>query len=100
MAEHREKTQDDLPVYLARPTSTNQRVRQKFGGMFCSVRDAFEGKTLDFDSLSVGQKRTPRASISIGTDVGSQDEPANKETETLQSPQFEKLSKTFVITPG
>lgn len=33
--------EDDLPVYLARPGTTDQVPRQKYGGMFCNV-EAFE----------------------------------------------------------
>ncbi|XP_006069460.3 dihydropyrimidinase-related protein 3 [Bubalus kerabau] len=56
--------EDDLPVYLARPGTTDQVPRQKYGGMFCNVEGAFESKTLDFDALSVGQRgaKTPRSS--------------------------------------
>lgn len=65
MAEHggnRDLSEDDLPVYLARPGTADQVPRQKYGGLFCSVQDAFASKTLDFDALSVGQRgsRTPR----------------------------------------
>ena len=54
--------EDELPVYLARPGSADQLPRQKHGGLFCSVEDAFDCKTIDFDALSVGQRgsRTPR----------------------------------------
>ncbi|KFO31980.1 Dihydropyrimidinase-related protein 3 [Fukomys damarensis] len=45
--------EDDLPVYLARPGTTDQVPRQKYGGMFCNVEGAFESKTLDFDALSL-----------------------------------------------
>lgn len=57
-----DKPEDDLPVYLARPGTADQVPRQKYGGLFCSVQDAFESKTIDFDALSVGQRgsRTPR----------------------------------------
>lgn len=59
----REPSEDDLPVYLARPGTADQVPRQKYGGLFCSVEDAFASKTLDFDALSVGQRgsRTPRS---------------------------------------
>uniref|UniRef100_A0A8C5EWE4 Dihydropyrimidinase-related protein 3 n=1 Tax=Gouania willdenowi TaxID=441366 RepID=A0A8C5EWE4_GOUWI len=61
--ETRAEPEEDLPVYLARPGTADQVPRQKYGGMFCSVHDAFERKTIDFDALSVGQKgsRTPRS---------------------------------------
>lgn len=60
--------EDDLPVYLARPGTTDQVPRQKYGGMFCNVEGAFESKTLDFDALSVGQRgaKTPRSSQGSG----------------------------------
>lgn len=65
--------EDDLPVYLARPGTTDQVPRQKYGGMFCNVEGAFESKTLDFDALSVGQRgaKTPRSSQGSGRGSGS-----------------------------
>lgn len=65
--------EDDLPVYLARPGTTDQVPRQKYGGMFCNVEGAFESKTLDFDALSVGQRgaKTPRSSQGSGRASGS-----------------------------
>lgn len=65
--------EDDLPVYLARPGTTDQVPRQKYGGMFCNVEGAFESKTLDFDALSVGQRgaKTPRSSQGSGRGAGS-----------------------------
>lgn len=55
--------EDDLPVYLARPGTTAQTPRQKYGGMFAAVEGAYENKTIDFDAYSVGKKgsRTPRS---------------------------------------
>ncbi|KAK7925810.1 hypothetical protein WMY93_008120 [Mugilogobius chulae] len=47
-------------VYLARPGTADQIPRQKYGGLFSSVQDAFDGKSIDFDALSVGQS-TPRS---------------------------------------
>ncbi|XP_061438537.1 dihydropyrimidinase-related protein 1 isoform X2 [Rhineura floridana] len=65
MAERRRiwNMEDDLPVYLARPGTTAQTPRQKYGGMFASVEGAYENKTIDFDAYSVGKKgsRTPRS---------------------------------------
>ncbi|XP_057587817.1 dihydropyrimidinase-related protein 3 isoform X3 [Hippopotamus amphibius kiboko] len=65
--------EDDLPVYLARPGTTDQVPRQKYGGMFCNVEGAFESKTLDFDALSVGQRgaKTPRSSQGSARGSGS-----------------------------
>ncbi|TKC46669.1 hypothetical protein EI555_012322 [Monodon monoceros] len=57
-------TEDDLPVYLARPGSAAQTPRQKYGGMFAAVEGAYENKTIDFDAYSVGRRgsaRTPRS---------------------------------------
>ncbi|GCB66214.1 hypothetical protein scyTo_0004928 [Scyliorhinus torazame] len=48
--------EDDLPVYLARPGTTAQTPRQKYGGMFCTVEGAYERKTIDFDAYSVGRR--------------------------------------------
>ncbi|XP_044273695.1 dihydropyrimidinase-related protein 1 isoform X1 [Varanus komodoensis] len=65
MAESRStwNMENDLPVYLARPGTTAQTPRQKYGGMFASVEGAYENKTIDFDAYSVGKKgsRTPRS---------------------------------------
>lgn len=76
--------EDDLPVYLARPGTTDQVPRQKYGGMFCNVEGAFESKTLDFDALSVGQRgaKTPRSSQSgvrgSGSRPGLEGEPPRR----------------------
>lgn len=69
--------EDDLPVYLARPGTTDQVPRQKYGGMFCNVEGAFESKTLDFDALSVGQRgaKTPRSSQGSVRSSGSRPGP-------------------------
>lgn len=60
-------------MYLARPGTTDQVPRQKYGGMFCNVEGAFESKTLDFDALSVGQRgaKTPRSSQGSGRGTGN-----------------------------
>ncbi|XP_019728771.1 dihydropyrimidinase-related protein 3 [Hippocampus comes] len=102
MAEHKGKARDDLTGYQARPASTEQGVRQKYGGLFCSVRDAFDSKTIDFDALSVGQKRGLRASNSpyptSPDDVGSGSEGmrSSKETGSLQSWQDEKSDRLLI----
>lgn len=44
-----------VAAYLARPGSGHQVPQQIRCGLFCSVRDAFDGKTIDFDALSVGR---------------------------------------------
>ncbi|XP_069467522.1 dihydropyrimidinase-related protein 4 isoform X1 [Ambystoma mexicanum] len=43
--------------------SGSPKPRQKYGGMFCNVEGAFENKTLDFDSLSVGSRRSASSSL-------------------------------------
>ncbi|KAM9728206.1 uncharacterized protein ACNS7B_016208 [Menidia menidia] len=92
MAERRgnwQTAEDDLPVYLARPGTADQVPRQKHGGLFCSVQDAFESKTIDFDALSVGQRgsRTPRTARRTGEDARS---PAGEDRcAPTDSPQVE-----------
>ncbi|XP_055502633.1 dihydropyrimidinase-related protein 4 isoform X1 [Leucoraja erinacea] len=63
-------TQDGhlLPVYLAKPGTSSPKPRQKYGGLFCNVEGAYENKTIDFDSLSVGR----RSARSMGRKDGSQ----------------------------
>ncbi|KAJ1126898.1 hypothetical protein NDU88_005304 [Pleurodeles waltl] len=51
-----EAPEEELPFYLARPGTTAQVPRVKYGGMFSNVEGAFEAKTLDFGSLVVGQR--------------------------------------------
>uniref|UniRef100_A0A674NSJ8 Dihydropyrimidinase like 3 n=1 Tax=Takifugu rubripes TaxID=31033 RepID=A0A674NSJ8_TAKRU len=86
--ENRDLSEDDLPVYLARPGTADQVPRQKYGGLFCSVEDAFASKTLDFDALSVGQRgsRTPVMSP-----------PSNPRTPTLA---FSQQSDRLLIKGG
>uniref|UniRef100_A0A8C6P9T4 Dihydropyrimidinase like 3 n=1 Tax=Nothobranchius furzeri TaxID=105023 RepID=A0A8C6P9T4_NOTFU len=73
---HRLKPEDDLPVYLARPGSAEHVPRQKYGGLFCSVQDAHDSKTIDFDALSVGQ-RSSRFPRSVRRDQEERRSPAN-----------------------
>uniref|UniRef100_A0A671Y423 Dihydropyrimidinase like 3 n=1 Tax=Sparus aurata TaxID=8175 RepID=A0A671Y423_SPAAU len=89
---NRDKAEDELPVYLARPGTADQVPRQKYGGLFCSVEGAFESKTIDFDALSVGQRgsRTPRTAKretgqearSPATERRSTDEPSSSSVKT------------------
>ncbi|XP_043925074.1 dihydropyrimidinase-related protein 3 isoform X1 [Protopterus annectens] len=65
---------DDLPVYLARPGTTDQIPRQKYGGMFCNVEGAFESKTIDFDALSVGRRGAKTNRSSTGKTEKLQDQ--------------------------
>ncbi|XP_065528570.1 dihydropyrimidinase-related protein 4 isoform X1 [Lathamus discolor] len=50
-----------LPACFAGLGRGSPRPRQKRGGMFCSVEDAFDNKTLDFASLGASGPGTPSA---------------------------------------
>ncbi|XP_006000186.1 dihydropyrimidinase-related protein 4 isoform X1 [Latimeria chalumnae] len=74
-----EKAEEDgLPVYLAQPGTSSPKPRQKYGGMFCNIEGAFENKTIDFDSLSVGKRggrrlnRSDQSQIFIESDCLSE----------------------------
>lgn len=49
-----ERSAEPLPACFAGLGAGSPRPRQKRGGMFCSVEDAFDNKTLDFPSLGGG----------------------------------------------
>uniref|UniRef100_A0A8D2ITV3 Dihydropyrimidinase-related protein 4 n=1 Tax=Varanus komodoensis TaxID=61221 RepID=A0A8D2ITV3_VARKO len=51
-----EKKEEELPTYFAALGTGSPKPRQKYGGMFCNVEDAFENKTLDFESLCGGKR--------------------------------------------
>uniref|UniRef100_A0A8B9IYY7 Amidohydrolase-related domain-containing protein n=1 Tax=Amazona collaria TaxID=241587 RepID=A0A8B9IYY7_9PSIT len=53
-----------LPACFAGLGAGSPRPRQKRGGMFCSVEDAFDNKTLDFASLAASGPGTPSRSPS------------------------------------
>ncbi|XP_067996369.1 dihydropyrimidinase-related protein 4 isoform X1 [Melanerpes formicivorus] len=53
--------EEALPACFAGLGAGSPRPRQKRGGMFCSVEDAFDNKTLDFPSLSSSEPGTPPA---------------------------------------
>ncbi|XP_071605819.1 dihydropyrimidinase-related protein 4 isoform X2 [Heliangelus exortis] len=50
---------ESLPACFAGLGTGSPRPRQKRGGMFCSVEDAFDKKTLDFPSLGAPNPGTP-----------------------------------------
>uniref|UniRef100_A0A8C5LYZ9 Dihydropyrimidinase-related protein 1 n=1 Tax=Leptobrachium leishanense TaxID=445787 RepID=A0A8C5LYZ9_9ANUR len=81
---------DDLPVYLARPGTTAQTPRVKYGGMFANVEGAYENKTIDFDAYSVGKKgtRTPRSGSRADMDGDNFSETASdvSEISAMSSP--------------
>ncbi|XP_074963969.1 dihydropyrimidinase-related protein 4 isoform X1 [Phalacrocorax aristotelis] len=53
------RREEALPACFAGLGAGSPRPRQKRGGMFCSVVDAFENKTLDFASLGAPGPGTP-----------------------------------------
>ncbi|KAM9188181.1 dihydropyrimidinase-related protein 4 isoform 1-T1 [Mergus octosetaceus] len=59
-----------LPACFAGLGAGSPRPRQKRGGMFCSVEDAFDNKTLDFPSLGAGRPRGPGPSPGPGPSDG------------------------------
>ncbi|KAL3970776.1 fibroblast growth factor receptor 2 [Sarotherodon galilaeus] len=98
MAERRrnwEKSGDDLPVYLARPGTADQVPRQKHGGLFCSIEDAFESKTIDFDALSVGQRgsRTPRSTKRLTGLEAKSPASDSKSSPAVESPTADKQER-------
>uniref|UniRef100_A0A8C9TWN7 Dihydropyrimidinase like 3 n=1 Tax=Scleropages formosus TaxID=113540 RepID=A0A8C9TWN7_SCLFO len=80
--------EDDLPVYLARPGTTDQVPRQKFGGMFCSVEGAYESKTIDFDALSVGQRSSRGAGQRAAARGSASPEGGEREREPEQRKKY------------
>lgn len=91
-------TEDDLPVYLARPGSAAQTPRQKYGGMFAAVEGAYENKTIDFDAYSVGRRgsaRTPRSAGRLDA-VGIPGPGGSEDTASDVS----ELSGSAVSSPG
>uniref|UniRef100_A0A669E5Y2 Dihydropyrimidinase like 3 n=1 Tax=Oreochromis niloticus TaxID=8128 RepID=A0A669E5Y2_ORENI len=98
MAERRrnwEKSGDDLPVYLSRPGTADQVPRQKHGGLFCSIEDAFESKTIDFDALSVGQRgsRTPRSTKRLTGLEAKSPASDSKSSPAVESPTADKQER-------
>uniref|UniRef100_A0A8B9VRS8 Amidohydrolase-related domain-containing protein n=1 Tax=Anas zonorhyncha TaxID=75864 RepID=A0A8B9VRS8_9AVES len=61
--------QTALPACFAGLGAGSPRPRQKRGGMFCSVEDAFDNKTLDFPSLGAARPRGPGPSDGHGAAV-------------------------------
>ncbi|XP_073431348.1 dihydropyrimidinase-related protein 3 isoform X1 [Dendrobates tinctorius] len=75
--------EDDLPVYLARPGTADQVPRVKYSGMFWNVEGAYESKTIDFDSLTVGQRggRKSNSAPQGANSPTAEKTPFNKEVE-------------------
>nr|XP_006007307.1 PREDICTED: dihydropyrimidinase-related protein 1 [Latimeria chalumnae] len=96
MAERRRNwnKEDDLPVYLARPGTTAQTPRQKYGGMFAAVEGAYENKTIDFDAYSVGRKgsRTPRS--------GSRQDMLEGDNFSETASDVSEISGSAISSPG
>lgn len=53
------RQEEALPACFAGLGAGSPRPRQKRGGMFCSVEDAFDNKTLNFASLTASGTATP-----------------------------------------
>ncbi|XP_050832504.1 dihydropyrimidinase-related protein 4 [Serinus canaria] len=53
------RQEEALPACFAGLGAGSPRPRQKRGGMFCSVEDAFDNKTLNFASLAASGTSTP-----------------------------------------
>ncbi|XP_056350793.1 dihydropyrimidinase-related protein 4 isoform X1 [Oenanthe melanoleuca] len=53
------RQEEALPACFAGLGAGSPRPRQKRGGMFCSVEDAFDNKTLNFASLAASGTATP-----------------------------------------
>ena len=85
--------EDDLPAYLARPGTTAQTPRVKYGGMFGVVEGAYENKTIDFDAYSVGKKgsRAARSGSRQDLDGDNFDETASDVSE---------VSGSVISSPG
>eukprot|EP00079_Xenopus_tropicalis_P022379 XP_012814257.1 PREDICTED: dihydropyrimidinase-related protein 3 isoform X2 [Xenopus tropicalis] len=86
--------EDDLPVYLARPGTASQVPRVKYGGMFCNVEGAYESKTIDFDSLTVGQPGRRGTPMRPGT-ANNPQEKNNQSSNEAEPPKVE-----ISTTPG
>ncbi|MGH0130892.1 UNVERIFIED_CONTAM: hypothetical protein FKN15_044190 [Acipenser sinensis] len=56
MAERKPQAREDDGSLLSKLGTSSPKPRVKFGGMFCNVEGAFENKTIDFDSFSVGRR--------------------------------------------
>ncbi|MGH0144595.1 UNVERIFIED_CONTAM: hypothetical protein FKN15_003804 [Acipenser sinensis] len=56
MAERKPQAREDDVSLLSKLGTSSPKPRVKFGGMFCNVEGAFENKTIDFDSFSVGRR--------------------------------------------
>uniref|UniRef100_A0A8C5GAV1 Dihydropyrimidinase-related protein 3 n=1 Tax=Gouania willdenowi TaxID=441366 RepID=A0A8C5GAV1_GOUWI len=99
--ETRAEPEEDLPVYLARPGTADQVPRQKYGGMFCSVHDAFERKTIDFDALSVGrdtgqEARSPVSDRRVSPSPQQLETRTRKDEEVLQSLEDGKSDRLLI----
>eukprot|EP00061_Rhincodon_typus_P013653 g40169.t1 len=88
--------EDDLPVYLARPGTTAQTPRQKYGGMFCTVEGAYERKTIDFDAYSVGRRSCKASRSSSRQDLLSPESDGLSETASDVS----EVSGSVISSPG
>lgn len=88
--------EEDLPVYLARPGTTAQTPRQKYGGMFCTVEGAYESKTIDFDAYSVGRRSSKASRSASRHDILSPESDGMSETASDTS----EISGSVISSPS
>ncbi|XP_039626398.1 dihydropyrimidinase-related protein 4 isoform X1 [Polypterus senegalus] len=89
MAENITRVKEDDDVSLVSKLGSNSpKPRVKFGGMFCNVEGAFENKTIDFDSFSVGRKGVNKVNFVERNQKCSTDtkEPSEKRNGTSPNP--------------
>ncbi|XP_067850441.1 dihydropyrimidinase-related protein 1-like isoform X2 [Heptranchias perlo] len=87
---------EDLPVYLARPGTTAQTPRQKYGGMFCTVEGAYESKTIDFDAYSVGRRSAKMSRSASRQDILSPESDGLSETAS----DISEISGSVISSPS
>ncbi|XP_044275961.1 dihydropyrimidinase-related protein 4 isoform X1 [Varanus komodoensis] len=84
-----EKKEEELPTYFAALGTGSPKPRQKYGGMFCNVEDAFENKTLDFESLCGGKRGSQKlrqgdlSQLSSGSDGQGEGSSGSRSTPVL-----------------
>ncbi|RXM35432.1 Dihydropyrimidinase-related protein 4 [Acipenser ruthenus] len=80
MAERKPQARDDDGSLLSKLGTSSPKPRVKFGGMFCNVEGAFENKTIDFDSFSVGRRGAKKLHRKDNRQVSSIEADAVSET--------------------
>ncbi|MGH0132447.1 UNVERIFIED_CONTAM: hypothetical protein FKN15_035954 [Acipenser sinensis] len=80
MAERKPQARDDDGSLLSKLGTSSPKTRVKFSGMFCNVEGAFENKTIDFDSFSVGRRGAKKLHRKDNSQVSSIEADAVSET--------------------